>query len=145
MAPMIFAKSILNSKPIKIFNFGKMTRDFTYIDDISESIFRCSLKKAISNKSFNNKDPDPSTSSAPHIILNIGSNKPIQLLDFIEILENHLGKKAIKDFQPIQPGDVKNTFAEVSKLEKWINFTPNTSFEIGIQNFAKWYKNYYGY
>jgi len=145
MAPMIFAKSILNSEPIKIFNFGKMTRDFTYIDDVSESIFRCSLKKAKSNKNFNTKSPDPSSSSAPHIILNIGSNKPIELLDFITILENNLGKKAIKDFQPIQPGDVKNTFAEISKLEEWINFVPNTSFEVGISNFAKWYKNYYGY
>ena len=145
MAPMIFAKSILNSEPIKIFNFGKMTRDFTYIDDVSESIFRCSFKKAKSNKNFNTKSPDPSSSSAPHIILNIGSNKPIELLDFITILENNLGKKAIKDFQPIQPGDVKNTFAEISKLEEWINFLPNTSFEVGISNFAKWYKNYYGY
>ena len=145
MAPMIFAKSILNSEPIKIFNFGKMTRDFTYIDDVSESIFRCSLKKPKPNKNFNSQSPDPATSSAPHIILNIGSNKPIDLLYFLEILEKYLGKKAIKNFQPIQPGDVKNTFAEISKLSDWIDFSPNTPFETGIRNFANWYKNYYGY
>ena len=145
MAPMIFAKSILDSKPIQIFNYGKMTRDFTYIDDVAESIFRCSFKTAKSNQLFNSDKPDPSISSAPHIVLNVGSNKPIELLDFIEILEKNLGKKAIKDFQPIQLGDVQNTFAEISKLEKWINFTPKTSFEEGVYNFAKWYKNYYGY
>ena len=145
MAPMIFAKSILNSKPIKIFNFGEMSRDFTYIDDIAESIFRCSFKKASSNESFNSNEPDPSTSIAPHIILNIGSKNPIKILDFIEILEKNLGKKAIKEFEPIQPGDVENTFAETSKLSNWINFTPSTSIEKGVNNFAKWYKDYYGY
>ena len=145
MSPMIFADSILNSKPIKVFNYGKMSRDFTYIDDISESIFKCSFKKAISNKYFNSKDPDPSTAKAPHIILNIGNSSPVKLLEFIEILENNLGKKAIKDFQPIQPGDVENTFADTSKLRDWINYSPKISIEKGINNFAKWYKNYYGY
>ena len=145
MSPMIFADSILNSKPIKVFNYGKMSRDFTYIDDISESIFKCSFKKAISNKYFNSEDPDPSTAKAPHIILNIGNSSPVKLLEFIEILENNLGKKAIKDFQPIQPGDVENTFADTSKLRDWINYSPKISIEKGINNFAKWYKNYYGY
>ena len=145
MAPMIFAKSILNSKPIKIFNFGKMSRDFTYIDDIAESIFRCSFKKAKSNECSEKNENDSSLSIAPHMILNIGSKKPINLLDFIEILETNLGKKAIKLFQPIQPGDVENTFAETSKLSNWINFTPKTSIEKGVYNFSKWFKNYYGY
>ena len=145
MAPMIFAKSILNSEPIKIFNYGKMSRDFTYIDDVAESIFRCSFKKARPNNSFNSERPDPSTSKAPHIILNVGNSKSVNLLKFIEILESYLGIKAIKEFQPIQPGDVENTFADSSKLEKWINFSPNISIEEGLYKFAKWYKDYYDY
>ena len=145
MAPMIFAKSILNSTPIKIFNYGKMSRDFTYIDDISEAIFRCSFKKAIPNRSFDTENPDPSSSKAPHMILNIGNSKSVDLLEFIEVLENYLGKKAIKEFQPIQPGDVENTFADTLKLENWINFSPKISIEKGLKIFAKWYKDYYGY
>ena len=145
MAPMIFAKSILNSEPIKIFNYGKMSRDFTYIDDVVESIFRCSFKKARSNNSFNSEDPDPATSKAPHIILNIGNSKSVKLLKFIEILEDYLGKKAIKEFHPIQPGDVVNTFADTSCLKNWINFAPNITIEEGLYKFAKWYKDYYGY
>ena len=145
MAPMIFANSILNSQPIKIYNHGNMSRDFTYIDDVVEAIFRCSFKKAKSNNSFDRKNPDPSTSNAPHIILNIGNSKPINLLSFIEILESNLGKKAIKDFRPMQIGDVENTFAEITKLKNWIDFSPDISIEKGIYNFAKWYKNYYGY
>ena len=145
MSPMIFADSILNSKPIKVFNYGKMSRDFTYIDDISESIFRCSFKKAIPNTFFNSDEPDPSTAKAPHIILNIGNSSPVKLLEFIEILENNLGRKAIKDFQPIQPGDVENTYADTSKLRDWINYSPKVSIEKGINIFSKWYKNYYGY
>ena len=145
MSPMIFADSILNSKPIKVFNYGKMSRDFTYIDDISESIFRCSFKKAVSNTLFNSNVPDPSTSKAPHIILNIGNSSPVKLLEFIELLEDNLGRKAIKDFQPIQPGDVEHTYADTSKLRDWINYSPKVSIEKGIKIFSKWYKNYYGY
>ena len=145
MAPMIFAKSILDSKPIQVFNYGKMSRDFTYIDDVSESIFRCSLKKATSNTFFNSDKPDPSTSKAPHIILNVGNSSSVDLLTFIEILEDNLGKKAIKDLQPIQQGDVENTFADISKLKNWINYSPEISIEKGINIFAKWYMDYYGY
>ena len=145
MAPMIFADSILKSKPIRVFNYGKMSRDFTYIDDVSESIFRCSFKKAIPDTHFNSDEPDPSTSKAPHIILNIGNNKSVNLIEFIEILENNLGKKAIKDFQPMQPGDVENTFADISKLKNWIDYSPKISIEEGINIFSKWYKDYYGY
>ena len=145
MAPMIFANSILNSEPLRIFNNGKMSRDFTYIDDVVESVYRCSLKKAVSNDLFNSEEPDPSSSKAPHIILNVGNSQPIKLLKFIEILENKLGKKAIRDFQPIQPGDVVNTYADTSKLKNWINFSPVVSIEEGLGRFAKWYKGYYGY
>ena len=145
MAPMIFANSILNSEPIKVFNFGKMSRDFTYIDDVVESIFKCSFKKARSNNSFNSDDPDPASSEAPHIILNIGNSKSVKLLKFIEILEVNLGKKAIKEFHPIQPGDVVNTFADSSSLKNWINFVPTITIEEGLCKFAKWYKDYYDY
>ena len=143
MAPMIFAKSILNSEPIKVFNYGKMSRDFTYIDDVVESIFRCTFKKAISNKFFDSNNPDPATSKAPHIILNIGNSESVELLRFIEILEENLGKKAIKEFHPIQEGDVLNTFADNSSLQNWINFSPTISIEVGLRKFAKWYKDYY--
>ena len=139
------ADSILKSKPIRVFNYGKMTRDFTYIDDVSESILRCSFKKPKAVNYFNRDETNPSTSKAPHIILNIGNSKSVNLLEFIEILENNLGKKAIKDFQPIQPGDVENTFADISKLKNWIDYSPKISIEKGINIFAKWYKDYYGY
>tara|TARA_B100001057_G_scaffold443577_1_gene479779 strand:+ start:1220 stop:2245 length:1026 start_codon:yes stop_codon:yes gene_type:complete len=145
MAPMIFANSILNSEPIKVFNYGKMSRDFTYIDDVVDSIFKCSFKKASSNNSFDSNDPDPASSKAPHIILNIGNSTSVKLLKFIEILEVNLGKKAIKEFHPIQPGDVVNTFADSSNLKNWINFAPKITIEEGLSKFAKWYKDYYGY
>ena len=145
MAPMIFAKSILNSKPIKIFNYGKMSRDFTYIDDVVESIFRCSFKKAELNNDFNSDKPNPSISKAPHIILNVASSESVKLIKFIEILESNLGKKAIKEFYPIQPGDVVNTFADSSSLQNWINFSPKIKLEKGLAEFAKWFKNYYSY
>ena len=145
MAPMIFANSILNSEPIKVFNYGKMSRDFTYIDDVVDSIFKCSYKKASSNNSFDSNDPDPASSKAPHIILNIGNSTSVKLLKFIEILEVNLGKKAIKEFHPIQPGDVVNTFADSSNLKNWINFAPTITIEEGLSKFAKWYKDYYGY
>tara|TARA_X000000950_G_scaffold110298_1_gene139019 strand:+ start:74 stop:1099 length:1026 start_codon:yes stop_codon:yes gene_type:complete len=145
MAPMIFANSILNSEPIKVFNYGKMSRDFTYIDDVVDSIFKCSYKKASSNNSFDSNDPDPASSKAPHIILNIGNSTSVKLLKFIEILEVNLGKKAIKEFHPIQPGDVVNTFADSSNLKNWINFAPKITIEEGLSKFAKWYKDYYGY
>tara|TARA_B100001057_G_C22717249_1_gene898252 strand:- start:199 stop:1221 length:1023 start_codon:yes stop_codon:yes gene_type:complete len=143
MAPMIFAKSILNKKPIKVFNYGKMKRDFTYIDDIVEGVFRCCFKKASVNKFFNSFNPNESSSSAPYRVFNIGNSKPIELLKFIEILENSLGMKAIKEFHPMQPGDVKATAADTDLLEQWIDFKPSTSIEIGICKFAKWYLNYY--
>ena len=143
MAPMIFAKSILNNKPIKIYNYGKMQRDFTFIDDIVEGVFKCSLKPATKNFDFDKKNPDPSTSFAPYRLFNIGNNKPIELLSFIDLLEDHLGKKAIRDMQPLQPGDVLSTAADTSLLNEWIQFVPSTTVEKGIEKFCRWFKDYH--
>ena len=143
MAPMIFADSILNKKPINVFNNGNMSRDFTYISDIVEAIYKCCLKKPSGNKNFYDKNPEPSTSFAPHRIFNVGSNNPINLINFIEKLESELGINAIKKMMPIQPGDVQSTFADITKLSEWINYKPETSFDRGINLFANWYKEYF--
>ena len=142
MAPMLFAKSIINFEPIKIFNNGLMSRDFTYIEDVSEAVFRCALKPAEVNKNFDKSNPDPSTSFAPHRVFNVGNSSPIKLLDFVELLEDSLGIKAIKEFHPMQPGDVVETLSDSSALEDWIKFRPTTSFEDGIKLFAEWYLNH---
>ena len=143
MAPMIFADSILNSKPINIFNYGDMQRDFTYIDDVVEIIFRCSKKPAFKEDSFDFKSPVSDKSFAPFRIFNVGNSKPINLLYFIEVLENELGVKSKKNFMKMQPGDVKCTSSDINEIKKWINFTPITTFESGIKKFANWYKFYY--
>ncbi|WP_269616626.1 NAD-dependent epimerase/dehydratase family protein [Prochlorococcus marinus] len=143
MAPMIFARSILNNEPIKVFNHGKMQRDFTYIDDVVEGIIRCCFKKASIDDHFNPLIPNPSTSSAPYRIFNIGNSHPIQLTYFIELLEKNLGKKAIKNFQPMQPGDVVSTAARMDLLNSWVEYKPTTSIENGIKMFAEWYLDYF--
>ena len=143
MAPMIFTKAILSGKPIKIFNYGNMYRDFTYIDDITESILKCCFKSATKNPSFDTKKPDPSTSSCPYRIFNVGNNKPIKLIDFISSLEKTLGVSAIKDFQPMQKGDVIYTAADTEALDRWIGYKPDTFLDIGIKKFVDWYKSYY--
>ena len=143
MAPMIFAKSIINKQPINVFNFGNMQRDFTYIDDIVEGIYRCCYKPAYIDEKFDSLNPNNSTSFAPYRIFNIGNSQPIKLLKFIETLEDCLGIKAIKNFQPMQPGDVEATAANTDLLDSWVGFKPSTSIELGIQKFAKWYLRYY--
>ena len=143
MAPMLFARAILAGEPIKVFNHGKMQRDFTYIDDIVEGLMRCCDKPATSNKKFDPFNPDPSTASAPYRIFNIGNNQPVELLRFIEVMENAFGCKAIKDFQPMQPGDVVSTSANTDLLCEWVGFSPSTSFEDGIGRFASWYLRHY--
>ncbi|MBW3041373.1 NAD-dependent epimerase/dehydratase family protein [Prochlorococcus marinus] len=143
MAPMIFAKSILNNEPIKVFNQGEMQRDFTYIDDIVEGIIRCCFKKASIDFDFNPLIPNPSTSSAPYRIFNIGNSTPIQLTYFIDLLEQSLGKKAKKDFQPMQPGDVVATAAKMELLNSWVDYKPKTSIEKGISLFSEWYLDYF--
>ena len=143
MAPMIFARSILKNQPIKVFNQGKMQRDFTYIDDVVEGIIRCCFKKASIDDNFNPLIPNPSTSSAPYRIFNIGNSSPIQLTYFIDLLEKNLGKKAIKNLQPMQPGDVVSTAAKMDLLNSWVNYKPTTSIENGIKLFSEWYLDYF--
>ncbi len=145
MAPMIFAKSILQKLPIKVFNNGNMFRDYTYIDDVIDAIESCCYKPAIKNSNFNFLDPSPESSFAPHMIFNVGSNRPISLLKFIEVLESELGVVAKKEFEAIQPGDVERTWANIENLNSWINYKPKIEFNKGIRNFAKWYKSYFHY
>ncbi len=143
MAPMIFTKAIINGEQIKIFNNGEMYRDFTYIDDVVEGIYKCCRKPAEEDMHFDKKNPNPSTSFAKHRILNIGNSKPIKLTRFIEILERELGKKAKKIYLPMQLGDVKSTSASIEKLDQWIGFKPFISIEEGISRFVEWYRSYY--
>jgi UDP-glucuronate 4-epimerase len=143
MALFLFTKAILEGKPIDVFNNGKMKRDFTYVDDIVEGIVRLIPKAPASNPDWYNHHPDPSTSFAPYKIYNIGNNQPVQLMDFIETLEKCLGKKAVKNFMPMQDGDVPATYADVDDLMKDVDFRPNTSIQEGIQEFVNWYSEYY--
>ena len=143
MAPMIFTKSILEKQPLDIYNFGKMQRDFTFIDDITEAIIRCCYKPASIDEDFDFNIPNASTSFAPHRIFNVGNSNPIKLLDFVETLENELGIKAKLNLKCIQKGDVTSTISDTKKLKEWINFKPQTSLKKGINKFINWYKGYY--
>ena len=143
MAPMLFARAILAGQPIKVFNHGKMQRDFTYIDDIVEGVLRCCDKPATANSEFDPLQPDPATAAAPHRVFNIGNSQPTELLRFIEVMEQALGRKAIKDFQPMQPGDVVATAADTTSLEGWVGFKPCTDVQEGVNRFAKWYCEYH--
>ena len=143
MAPMLFARAILAGEPIKVFNHGKMQRDFTYIDDIVEGVLRCCDKPATANSEFDPLQPDPATAAAPHRVFNIGNSQPTELLRFIEVMEQALGRKAIKDFQPMQPGDVVATAADTTSLERWVGFKPCTDVQEGVNRFAKWYCEYH--
>ena len=144
MAPMLFARAILAGEPIKVFNHGKMQRDFTYIDDIVEGVLRCCDKPATANPDFDSLHPDPATAAAPHRLFNIGNSQPTELMRFITVMEQALGREAVKDFQPMQPGDVVATAAETEALERWVGFRPSTSIETGVNNFARWYRTYRG-
>jgi UDP-glucuronate 4-epimerase len=143
MALFLFTKAILEGKPIDVFNNGKMKRDFTYVDDIVEGIVRLLPNAPKPNPNWNAERPDPATSFAPYKIYNIGNNKPVELLHYIEVLESKLGKKAIKNFLPMQDGDVPETYANVDDLMNDVGFKPSTSIEVGIGNFVDWYKDYY--
>ena len=144
MALFLFTKSILNKEPIKVFNNGEMTRDFTYIDDIVESIMRLLKKPPKSDKSFDTSSPSPEKSWAPHRIFNIGNSKPESLIDYIKAIEDNLGLEAKKELLPIQPGDVPATYSDCSNLESYINYKPNTSIKVGIKKFIIWYREFYG-
>ena len=143
MALFLFTKSIINNTPIKVFNNGEMTRDFTYIDDIIESLYRVINK--IPNQDIDLDNRSEVHSVAPYRIFNIGNSHPIKLMEFISEIENTLGIKAKKEFLEMQPGDVANTFADTTALEKWINYKPNTSVKDGITEFVEWYKNFFHY
>ena len=143
MAPMIFADAILRGQPINVFNNGDMSRDFTYIDDVVDAIYKCCLKTSSPNINFYDHKPEPSSSFAPYKIFNVGSNNPTNLLNFIKLLEDSLGVKAIKKMKPMQPGDVKSTYADIDMLKDWINFSPKTSLNSGILKFALWYREYF--
>ena len=143
MALFKFTKAILEDLPIEVFNHGKHTRDFTYIDDIVEGIVQTLDNPATCNLGWDSNKPDPATSKAPWRIYNIGNNKPVQLMDYIDALEKALGKKAKINFLPLQPGDVPDTYASTDNLKKKFNYQPSTSVIDGISQFVKWYKNYY--
>ena len=143
MSPMLFTKAILSDEPIQVFNHGDMMRDFTYIDDIVASVNETLFKTATPNTNFDAKHPDPATSHAPYRIFNIGNSQPIPLMQFIETIEEALGKKAIKKMMGMQAGDVKITSADTAELNQWVNFKPNTSIKDGVKRFVDWYKNYY--
>lgn len=144
MALFLFTKAILEDKPIKVFNHGKMQRDFTYIDDIIEGVVRVMANKPEPNPSWSGNSPDPGTSYTNYKIYNIGNNQPISLERFIEIVEDTLGKKAIKEMMDLQPGDVTATYADVDDLINDVGFKPATPIEVGIKNFIEWYKAFYG-
>jgi len=143
MALFLFTKAILNNKPIKIFNNGDMQRDFTYIDDIVEGVVRVMNTIPGPDPDWTSDAPNPSTSCAPYKLYNIGNNQPIALMAFIEAIEKALGQKAVKEYLPLQPGDVPATYADVADLIKDTGFKPATPVEEGINNFVKWYKEYY--
>ena len=144
MAMFIFAKAILAGQPIEIFNHGKMRRDFTYIDDIVEGVIRSVDHVAAPNPQWSSVTPDPGTSFAPYRLYNIGNHRPIELMRLIELLEETLGRKAVKTFADMQPGDVPETYADVEALTKDVGFAPATPIEEGVRRFAQWYLEYYG-
>jgi UDP-glucuronate 4-epimerase len=143
MALFIFTRKILNGEAIDVFNEGKHKRDFTYIDDIVEGVVRVSDNVATSNPDWNSDKPDPATSKAPYRLYNIGNNSPVELMYFIEQIEKNLDKKADKNYLPLQAGDVPATYANVDALIDYVGYSPSTSIESGIENFIKWYKDYY--
>lgn len=144
MALFRFTEAILEGRPIDVFNNGNMRRDFTYIDDIIEGVVRVMSNIPTGHPTWSGKKPDPATSFAPYRIYNIGNNQPVELLDFIAVLENHLGRKAQMRFLPMQPGDVPETYADVDDLVSDVGFKPSTPIEKGLGRFVDWYKDYYG-
>lgn len=143
MAPILFTKAITEGEQIKVFNYGKHRRDFTYIDDIVEGIIRTLDNVAQKNTEWKGEKPDPGTSKAPWRVYNIGNQNPIELMDYIQTLEKYIGKKADKEYLPLQPGDVPDTYADVEELVKDVGYKPNTNIEQGVKQFVDWYKEYY--
>ena len=144
MALFLFAKAMFENKPINVFNNGDMVRDFTYVDDIVEGVVRVIGHIPAGNPKWDAMNPDPSSARAPYKIYNIGNNNPIKLMDYIEALEEAIGKKAVKNLLPMQPGDVRGTWADVSDLVEDLGYKPNTSVKEGVRRFVDWYKEFYG-
>jgi len=143
MALFLFTKAILRDEPIQVFNYGKMERDFTYVDDIVEGIVRMIEKPAVPDPGWDPEYPDPAGSAAPYRLYNIGNSRPVRLEDFIDAIEKALGKKAHREMRPIQPGDVERTWSDVSALKRDYDYNPGTPVEEGIRRFVEWYRDYY--
>jgi UDP-glucuronate 4-epimerase len=144
MAMWIFAKAIVAGEPVKLFNNGNMRRDFTYIDDVVESVVRLVDRPSAGNSEYSTASPDPASSSAPWRVYNIGNNKPVELLEVVRLLEEAIGKKARRELLPMQPGDVPATFADVDDLMHDAGFRPATPIEQGIARFIAWYREWAG-
>ena len=143
MSPMLFADRISRSEAIDVFNFGNHSRDFTYVDDIVEGVIRTLDHPAAPDPAYNAEAPNPGTSNAPWRVYNIGNDQPVQLLRFIELLEQHLGRTVEKNLLPMQPGDVPDTWADVSALRRDVGYAPDTSIEDGVARFVAWYRDYF--
>ena len=143
MALFLFTKAILENKPIDVFNYGEMKRDFTYVDDIVEGIVRVIDNPPAGNPDWSGEKPDPSCSKAPYKVYNIGNSSPVRLMDFIEAIEQSIGREAEKNMLPIQPGDVPATWADTTDLERDLGYRPDTPIKVGVERFVKWYKDFY--
>ncbi|MFM7449984.1 MAG: NAD-dependent epimerase [Leptolyngbyaceae cyanobacterium] len=143
MAPVLFTKAILAGQPIQVFNYGKMKRDFTYVDDVVEGVIRVLDREPSPDPTWSSDHPTANTSSAPYRLYNIGNHQPVELLNFIEVLEASLERKAVKQLLPMQPGEVLSTYADVSDLMQNTGFQPGTPLEVGVQQFVSWYRQYY--
>ena len=144
MALFLFTRAILEGRPIDVFNNGNMRRDFTYVDDIAEGVVRLADKPATPDANWDANAPDPATSRAPYRLYNIGHHEPVDLLYLIELLEQNLGRKAVKNLLPMQPGDVPETYADIDDLVRDAGFHPATPIEAGVREFVKWYREFYG-
>lgn len=144
MAPILFTRAIDEGRPIQVFNHGNHSRDFTYVDDVAEGVIRVADEPAAPAPNWDSAKPDPAISNAPFRIYNIGNSAPVRLGDFIAAIESALGKKAVREMLPLQPGDVPDTFADVSELTKAVGYAPTTSVADGVANLVAWYRSYYG-
>jgi UDP-glucuronate 4-epimerase len=144
MALFLFTRAILAGDPIDVFNNGEMERDFTYVDDIVEALVRVGARPARENPNWNGDNPDPATSSAPYKLYNIGNHAPVKLTRLIEIIEECVGRLAIRNLLPLQPGDVPATYADIDDLSRDVGFAPKTPIDVGVKRFIAWYRDYYG-
>ena len=143
MALFLFAKAMLEGRPIDVYNRGQMTRDFTYVDDIVEGVVRILDKPATPDPAFDSAAPDPATGKAPYRVFNIGNSQPTPLMEYIEALEDALGIVAEKNLMPMQPGDVPATSADTTALHDWVGYKPNTPVREGVRRFVEWYREFY--